>query len=61
MNGAVRNRLVDVQVAVANLEIKTTIRVRTDPRLVVNRRPLAPEIGQRHQVACLALLAVGKA
>ena len=61
MNGAVRNRFVDVQVAVANLEIKTAIRVGTDPRLVVDRRPLTAEIGQWHKVTCLALLAIGKA
>lgn len=61
MNGAARNRLVNVQVTVANLEVEATIRVGADPRLIVDRCPLAAEIRQRHEIARLTLLALGKA
>ena len=60
MDGAAGNRLVDVEVTVADFQVETAVRVRADPRLVVNRGALAAEIRQRDKVASLALLALGK-
>jgi hypothetical protein len=57
---AANNRLVDVDVTVSYLEVEATIGISADPRLIVNWRALAAEVRQRHQVACIALLALGQ-
>ena len=51
------DRLVHVDVAVSNLDIKSTRRVGADPRFIVDWRAARPEIGQRHEIAGLTLLA----
>jgi hypothetical protein len=60
VDGAAGDRLVDVEVAVADLQIEPAVWVRAHPRLVVNRGALAAEIRQWDKVASLALLALGK-
>jgi hypothetical protein len=42
--------LVDDDLAVTYLDIEETLGVAADPRLEVNRRALAPEIRERHQI-----------
>src|SRR5687768_11561411 len=61
VDGAARDRFVDVEVAVADLQVEAAVGIRADPGLVVNRGALAAEIRQRDKVASLALLALGKA
>ena len=58
MEGAAGDRLVDVEVAVADLNVEAAIGVGTGPRLEVDRGPLAAKVGQGHQVTALALLAL---
>ena len=58
--GAAGDGLVNVEVAVADLQVEATVRVGANPRLEVNRRALAAEVRQRHKVAGLALLAPRK-
>jgi hypothetical protein len=41
---AIKNRLVDIYVAVSDLQIEPTGRIRADPRLVMDGRSLAPEV-----------------
>jgi hypothetical protein len=57
---AADNRLVDVDVTVSYLEVEATIGISADPRLIVNRRALAAKVRQRHQIACITLLALGQ-
>ena len=52
------NRLIQVDVTIADLDVETALGVRAGPGLEVDGRPLATEIRQRHQVALLALLAL---
>src|SRR5215208_622958 len=54
---AAGDRLVDVEVAVADLDVEAALGVGAGPGLEVDGGALAPEIGERHQVAALALLA----
>jgi hypothetical protein len=61
VNGSARNRLVDVEVAVADLEVEAAVGIGTHPGFVVDGRALATEIRQRHEVPGLAFLALGKA
>src|SRR6266540_2886057 len=60
MDNAARDRLVHIEVAVADFEIVAALRVRAGPGLVVDRGALAAEIRQRHQVTRLAPLALWK-
>src|SRR3989304_9845826 len=57
---AVRDRLVDVQVPVWDLEVEPAIGVRAGPGLEVDGRALAAEVREGHKVAHVALLALGK-
>jgi hypothetical protein len=55
-----QDRLVEVNLAVPYLDVISTIRIRTHPRLVANRRPLASEVRQRNEIALVTLLAFGE-
>jgi len=61
VDGAARDWLVDVEVAVADLEVKAAVGIRADPGLEVDGRPLAAEVGERDKVAGLAFLTLWKA
>ena len=50
---ALKNRLVQIHVAVTNLEVESAVRIRADPRFVVDRRSLATEVGQREQFTAI--------
>lgn len=60
MDGAIRDGLIDVEVAVSDLEIEAAIWVRADPGFVVDGSALTAEVRQRNQIASLALLALGQ-
>ncbi len=49
MHGAAGNRLVKVDIAIADLYIESAVGVAAHPCLVVNWRSLAPKVGQREQ------------
>jgi hypothetical protein len=59
MHRAADNRLVDVDVTIPYLEVEATIGVSAYPRFIVNWRALTAEVRERHQIACIALLALG--
>jgi hypothetical protein len=61
MKGPVADRLVDVQIAIPDLDVEATSGVRARPRLVMDGRSLAPKIRQRNQITGLALLTLGEA
>jgi len=54
------NGFVDIDIAVPDFQVETTIRIGTNPCFVVDIRPLTAEIGQGHQVSSLTLLALGE-
>ncbi len=42
--------LVQVEIAIPDLEIEATFRIRADPCLELNRRALATEVGERDKI-----------
>ena len=56
---AAGNRLVEVNVAVSDLDVESAGRVAAHPRLVVDGRSLASKVTQRQQAALAAVLAFG--
>lgn len=60
MHRPVQNRLVYIDIAVPDFEVEATIRVGTDPRLIMDCCALATEVRQRYEVTRLALLAFGQ-
>src|SRR5262249_23020223 len=52
---AIADRLVDDDIAVANLHVVQTVRIGADPRFVLDRCALASKVRERHQVAGTAL------
>jgi len=60
MTVSVTDRLVHVHVAVTDFYVKSTGRIRANPRLEMNRGSTAAKIGKRYQVASLAFLALGQ-
>ena len=52
--------LVNVNVAIPDFQVETTIRIGANPCLVVNRCPLTAKIRQGHQVSRVTLLALRK-
>jgi hypothetical protein len=60
MKRATRDWLIDVKVAVANLDIEPALEVRAGPSLIVDGCRQAPEIRQGNQIAGFALLTLGK-
>jgi len=60
MHGAAYDGLVYVNITVSYLQVESTSGVSTYPRLVMNGRPLAAEIGQGHEIASTAFLAFGE-
>src|SRR6185295_18435074 len=57
---AAGDRLVDIEVAVADLDVEAALGIGAGPRLEMNCRALAAEIGQRDEITLLALLAFWK-
>jgi hypothetical protein len=55
MHAARGNWLVQVNIPITDLDVKTTIWVSADPGLVVNRRSLTTVVRERHQLADVAL------
>ena len=60
MSHAAHNRFVDIDIAVPDFQVETTIRVGANPGFVMNSCPLTAKIRQGHQVSGLALLAFWK-
>jgi len=54
------NGFVDIDIAIPDFQIETTIRIGANPCFIVNIRPLTAEIGKGHQVSSLALQAFGE-
>jgi hypothetical protein len=61
MKSPVADRLVNVQIAIPDLDVEATGGVSARPRLVMDGRALAPKIGQGNQITGLALLTLGEA
>jgi len=61
MDGAAGDRLVHVEVTIANLQVEAAFRVGTNPGLEMNGCTLAAEVGKRHKVTGLTLLALREA
>ena len=60
MESSVADRLVDVQIAIPDLDVEPTTGVSACPCLVMDGRTLAPKIGQGNQITGLALLTLGE-
>jgi hypothetical protein len=60
MEGAAHDRLIDIDIAVPDFQVEAAIRIGADPGFIPDGRPLAAEIGQRHEVSGVALLALGE-
>jgi hypothetical protein len=54
------DRLVDINISIANFKIETAIGIGTDPGFVLNSRSLAAEIGQGNQITRTAFLTFGE-
>ena len=61
MKSSVAYRLVNVQIAIPDLDVEPTAGISARPRLEVDGRSLAPKIRQRNQITGLALLTLGEA
>ena len=61
MKRPVADRLVDVQIAIPDLDVEPTGGVSARPCLIVDGRPLAPKVRQGNQITGLALLTLGEA
>jgi hypothetical protein len=59
MHRAADNRLVYVDVTIPYLEVEAAIGVSADPCFIVNWRALTAKVRKRHQIASIALLALG--
>ena len=57
VHGSARDRLVEVHVAITDLDVESAIGIAAHPGLVVNRRSLTSKVGQRQQAATDALSA----
>ena len=60
MHGPAHDRFVYIEIAVANLDVKTAFEVGADPGLVVNGRPLTAKVREGYQITDLALLTLGE-
>jgi hypothetical protein len=60
MEGAAHDRLIDIHITVPDFQVEAAIRIGADPGFIADGRPLAAEIGQRHEVSGVALLALGE-
>ena len=58
VHGAAGDRLVDVEIAVADLDVKAARRVRAGPRFEVDGSALAAEVRKRYQVPQVTFLAL---
>ncbi len=52
--------LIYINVAISYLYVEATFGIGTNPDLIVDRRSLAAEVRQRHQVARVTFLAFGE-
>jgi hypothetical protein len=57
---AAHNGFVPIDVTVPDFEIETAIGIGANPGFILDRCPLATEIGQRHQVSRIAFLTLGE-
>ncbi len=60
MHGAAHYGLVYINITIPDLQVKTAIRVGTNPRFVENIRPLAAKIGQGYQISGFTSLTLWK-
>jgi hypothetical protein len=60
VEGAVTDGLLDIQVAVTDLDVETAGGIGACPGLEVDGRPLTAEIGERYEITDLALKAFGE-
>lgn len=58
---AAHNGFIYIDVAIADFQIKTALRIGADPCFVFDGSALAPEVRERDKVACFAFLTFGKA
>jgi hypothetical protein len=57
---AVVDRFVNIDIAIANFQIETAVRISADPGFVLNSSTLTTEIGKRYQIASFAFLTLGE-
>jgi hypothetical protein len=57
---AAHYRFIPINITIPDFQVKTAIRVGANPCFVMYGRALAAEIGQRHEVTCIAFLALGE-
>jgi hypothetical protein len=60
MHRAVHDRLVKINIAVPDFEVKAAIGIGANPGLVADRRTLAAEIRQGHQITGITFLTFGE-
>ena len=60
MERPAHNGFINIDIAIPDFQVESTIRIGANPGFVVNGCPLATKIRQRHQVSSLALLAFGE-
>jgi hypothetical protein len=60
MERAAHDRLIDIYIAVPDLQVEAAIRIGADPCFITDRCPLAAKIGQRHEVSRVAFLTFGE-
>jgi hypothetical protein len=59
MQGAAHDRLVDIDIAIPDFQVKPAIGIGANPGLIMDRCPLTAEIRQRHQFPRITLLTLG--
>ena len=60
MERSAHNGFINVDIAIPDFQVESTIRIGANPGFVVNSCPLATKIRQGHQVSSLALQAFGE-
>jgi hypothetical protein len=58
--GPIVDWLVDIDIAVSDLQVESTLRVGANPGFVLDRGPLAAKIRKRHKVSSIAFLTFGE-
>jgi hypothetical protein len=60
MARAAEDRLIQIYIAVPDFQVEPTLRISANPGFIMNRCPLAAEIGQRNQIANFAFQTLWK-
>jgi hypothetical protein len=58
--GPIVDWLIDIDIAISDLQVESTLRVCANPGFVLDRGSLAAKIRKRHEVSGLAFLTLGE-